>query len=143
VREALVESQVPEGIQIKLEELDALPVVLAGQRSLSWVFANLVQNAAEALGRQGTILIAGKRIAAHQVEVTVRDNGPGIPLEYQERIFEWNYSGRKANRTGGLGFGLWWVKTLMVRLGGTVVVESDGQNGTTFRLRLPVVEKHD
>jgi signal transduction histidine kinase len=36
-----------------------------------------------------------------------------------------------------LGFGLWWVKTLIVRLGGSVSVESDGHRGTTFRLRLP------
>ncbi len=36
-----------------------------------------------------------------------------------------------------LGFGLWWVKTMMTRLGGAVSVESDGRRGTTFRLRLP------
>jgi C4-dicarboxylate-specific signal transduction histidine kinase len=36
-----------------------------------------------------------------------------------------------------LGFGLWWVKTLMTRLGGSVSVESDGEHGATFRLRLP------
>ena len=142
VREALAEYRVPEGIQIKLENLDSLPAVLAGQRSLSWVFANLVQNAAEALGPQGAIVISGRWVGTRQVEVTVSDNGPGIPSDQHERIFEWNYSGRKSNRTGGLGFGLWWVKTLMARLGGTVAVESDGQNGTTFRLRLPVVEKH-
>jgi signal transduction histidine kinase len=143
VREALSESRITDGVQIKLEELETLPAVLAGQRSLAWVFANLVQNAEEALGWQGTIVIAGRRVGSQQVEVTVSDNGPGIPLDLQERIFEWNYSGRKSNRSGGLGFGLWWVKTLMARLGGTVAVESDGQNGTTFRLRLPVVEKHD
>ena len=39
---------------------------------------------------------------------------------------------------GKLGFGLWWIKTLMARLGGSVAVESDGQHGTTFRLRLPL-----
>ncbi|NLS77292.1 MAG: HAMP domain-containing histidine kinase, partial [Chloroflexi bacterium] len=39
------------------------------------------------------------------------------------------------------GFGLWWVKTWMVRMGGSVAVESDGAHGTTFRLRLPVAEE--
>jgi signal transduction histidine kinase len=34
---------------------------------------------------------------------------------------------------------LWWVKTLMTRLGGSIGVESDGRHGTTFRLRLPSV----
>jgi signal transduction histidine kinase len=42
-------------------------------------------------------------------------------------------------RKGKLGFGLWWVKTLTARLGGSVSVESDGVHGTTFRLRLPAI----
>jgi signal transduction histidine kinase len=54
-----------------------------------------------------------------------------------EHIFELNFSGRTNTRIGKLGFGLWWVKTLMTRLGGSVQVESDGEHGTTFRLRLP------
>ena len=43
-----------------------------------------------------------------------------------------------STHAGKLGFGLWWIKTLITRLGGTVAVESDGQHGTTFRLRLPL-----
>ena len=59
------------------------------------------------------------------------DNGPGIPPELHERIFDFNFSGRQAH-AGKLGFGLWWVKTLMARFGGSVTVDSDGQHGTTF-----------
>jgi sensor histidine kinase regulating citrate/malate metabolism len=54
------------------------------------------------------------------------------------RIFELNFS--RTAHPGKLGFGLWWVKTLMNRLGGSVIVESDGQHGATFRLRLPTTE---
>ena len=76
------------------------------------------------------------------LEITVSDSGPGIPPELHARIFELNYSGRGGQaRPGKLGFGLWWVKTLMARLGGSVAVESDGSNGTTFRLKLPVAEE--
>jgi len=42
-----------------------------------------------------------------------------------------------------LGFGLWWVKTLMTRLGGSVSVESDGIHGTNFHLRLPQAREHN
>jgi signal transduction histidine kinase/putative methionine-R-sulfoxide reductase with GAF domain len=139
VREALAGARLPQGVRVDLHNLEALPAVLAGQPSLVWVFANLFQNAAEALGGRGTIVISGAQ-RANQLEVEVSDDGPGIAPHLHERIFEWNYSGRRSQRTG-LGFGLWWVKTLMARLGGTVSVESDGQHGTTFRLRLPVVEK--
>jgi len=88
----------------------------------------------------GTVTISG---TAHDgwVEVAVRDSGPGIAPELHDRIFEFNFSGDASARPGKLGFGLWWVKTLMVRLGGSVFVESDGRDGTTFRLRLPRVRE--
>ena len=76
------------------------------------------------------------------VEIAVHDDGPGIPPELHDRIFEFNFSRTEharagSARAGNLGFGLWWVKSLMVRLGGSVTVDSDGQQGTTFYLRLP------
>jgi signal transduction histidine kinase len=87
----------------------------------------------------GVIHIQGHR--NHKwVDVSVIDSGPGIPEEIHDRIFELDFSGRAATRPGKLGFGLWWVKTLMTRLGGSIFVESDGKSGTTFRLRLPAAE---
>jgi len=74
------------------------------------------------------------------VEISIADNGPGIPPELHNQIFELNFTGRAGAHPGKLGFGLWWVKTLMTRLGGSVMVESDGQHGATFVLRLPRVE---
>jgi hypothetical protein len=56
--------------------------------------------------------------------------------ELHERIFELNFS-RRATRTGKLGFGLWWVRTMMKRLGGTINVVDDYQHGASFVLRLP------
>jgi signal transduction histidine kinase len=69
--------------------------------------------------------------------VSVSDTGPGIAPALHERIFEFTYSTRE--HPGKLGFGLWWVKTLITRFGGTVSVESDGQAGTTFILKFPLV----
>jgi signal transduction histidine kinase len=74
------------------------------------------------------------------VEISVIDNGPGISPDLHNQIFELNFSGRAGSQPGKLGFGLWWVKTLMTRLGGSVVVESDGQHSAKFVLRLPRVE---
>jgi signal transduction histidine kinase len=59
-----------------------------------------------------------------------------------DSIFEFDaFSGPGAGRQGSLGFGLWWVKTLLMRLGGSVTVRSDGISGTTFRLRIPRAEE--
>jgi signal transduction histidine kinase len=85
----------------------------------------------------GVISVRGA-VQGGWVEVQVSDSGPGIAPDLHERIFDFNFSGRRAH-SGKLGFGLWWVKTLMARFGGSVAVDSDGQHGATFTLRLPVV----
>jgi GAF domain-containing protein len=140
VTRALEAVDLPDAMHVELLGLDTLPPVVAGERSLSLVFTNLLENAADAMQQAGTVTVSG---AAHGswVEVAVSDSGPGIPPELHDRIFEFNFSGRTSARPGKLGFGLWWVKTLMVRLGGSVVVESDGQRGASFRLRLPSAEE--
>ena len=139
INEAIQSTTIPAQIQIHLKNLDELPMILAGGQSLNFVFKNLIENAIDAMQGKGTITIQGHK-SEKFVEVTVTDSGPGIPQEIHDRIFELDFSGRNTPRPGKLGFGLWWVKTLMTRLGGSVSVESDGTNGTTFRLRLPVVE---
>jgi signal transduction histidine kinase len=114
--------------------------VAAGERSLILVFANLLENADDAMGGDGVITIQG---AAQDgwVQITVSDSGPGITPDLHDHVFEFSFSGHKEARTGKLGFGLWWVKTLMARLGGSVAVESDGRHGTVFRLKLPQAEE--
>lgn len=140
VHAALAEVSLPESITVRLEGLDSLPPVVAAQRSLTLVFANLLENAAHAMQGSGTITLYGAARGSW-VEISVSDDGPGIRPELHDRIFELNFSGRGQARTPRLGFGLWWVKALMARLGGSVAVESDGLHGTTFCLRLPVAEQ--
>ncbi|GAP21088.1 GAF domain-containing protein [Leptolinea tardivitalis] len=140
IAEALQAAKLPPGIKIQLKGLSDLPLVTAGGQSLVFVFTNLIENAADAMQGKGIISINGKAFEKW-VEITIRDTGPGIPPELHDRIFELTYSGRSGQRPGKLGFGLWWVKTLMTRLGGSVNIDSDGEHGTAFRLRLPRVEE--
>lgn len=134
--EAIEAAGLPPGIEIRQEGLERLPLVVAGGQSLTFVFTNLLENAADAMRGRGVIQIRGQA-DPDWVEITVRDNGPGIPPELKERIFELNVSGRAASRPGKLGFGLWWVKTLMTRLGGSIELENGEHRGASFRLRLP------
>jgi signal transduction histidine kinase len=126
------------GVTIAMSDgLAALPPVMASREGLALVLLNLLDNAGEALGEKGEIRVSGCE-QGQWVTVVVADDGPGIPREMHGRIFEFDVSGRRRGaRSGRLGFGLWWVKTLLTRLGGTITVESDGKSGTTFRLRLP------
>ena len=137
VQDAIEAAQVPATIELETNGLEDLPTVTAGGQSLTFVFRNLIENAIDAMKGNGSILIQGVHLP-ELVEISITDNGPGIPTELHNQIFELNFS-RTGTQPGKLGFGLWWVKTLMTRLGGSVIVESDGHNGTTFRLRLPTV----
>lgn len=139
VREALGAARLPPGVRVSQHGLEDLPCVSAGPRRLALVFVNLLENAADAMGGQGVIEIGGQAQEAW-IEVRVSDSGPGIPPELHERIFEFNYSTRVKELPGKLGFGLWWVKTMVARYGGRVSVESDGRTGTTFILELPRAE---
>ena len=135
VARAVRAASLPLDIHASVERLADLPTVMANRESLTLVLANLLQNASNAMKGRGRISIEGAAQGAW-VEIAVRDTGPGIPAELHDRIFELNFSSQSGGRSN-LGFGLWWVKTLMARLGGAVSVESDGRSGTTFRLRLP------
>ncbi len=123
-------------IRVRTSRLAHLPQVAATEQGLVLIFRNLLENAAQAMDGSGCVYIEGD-VEGRYVVVGVRDDGPGIVPSLQERVFEWSFSGRSEGSSGKLGFGLWWVKTLMMRLGGEVSVESDGEKGTTFWLRLP------
>jgi signal transduction histidine kinase len=146
VREALSSIHVPPSVEIVVEGLDLLPPVQAGPHRLGLVFSNLIENAVDAMNwkeENGWKITLSGSAGSGWVKVFVTDNGPGIAPELQERIFEFNYSARVSAHPGKLGFGLWWVKSLMARFGGSVAVESDGLSGTTFILNLPQARGSD
>jgi GAF domain-containing protein len=138
IKDAVEMVHVPSTVQIQMKEVDTLPAVIAGRQSLAFVFRNLIENAIAAMHGNGSIFFQGSSTPAW-VDVSITDSGPGIAPELHNQIFELHFS-RAGAQPGKLGFGLWWVKTLMTRLGGSVIVESDGDHGTTFRLRLPSAE---
>ena len=137
ISDAIQVVNIPGNVQLETRGVEDLPAVLAGGQSLTFVFRNLLENAIAALNGSGLILIQGTALQ-NWVEVSMTDSGPGIAPELHSQIFELNFS--RTAHPGKLGFGLWWVKILMTRLGGSVTVESDGHHGTTFRLRLPIAE---
>jgi signal transduction histidine kinase len=71
-----------------------------------------------------------------QARLTVRDEGPGIASEDQERIFT-QYE-RAASEHAGMGLGLWLVRRIVTAHGGTVTVNSNPGQGATFLVILPL-----
>lgn len=111
----------------------ALPVT-GDQRLLERVLVNLLCNANEHTP-VGTRIVVTGQLFAPEVQLTVHDNGPGIPLEAHEAIFAPFEQLRAAN--GGSGLGLAIVRQLVELHGGRVWVESAPGTGTAFRIVLP------
>ncbi len=106
---------------------------------LQQVVFNLIENAIK-YGRGGGLVSIGARDhAPEQIELWVSDDGPGIPPEAQERVFERFFRVDKARsrETGGTGLGLAIVKHIIHGHGGKVWLKSELGHGATFHLTLP------
>ena len=106
---------------------------------LRQVLANLIDNAIKYGREGGTVVLGGRVLEGARVELTVRDDGPGIPAEAKARIFERFYRADKARsrEQGGTGLGLAIVKNVVTAHGGEVRVESAPDKGTEFFITLP------
>ena len=119
-------------------EMPELTARADGNR-LDQVFANLVDNAIKYGRANGSVKVGGKKLDDGQLEIFVLDDGPGIPLESLNRVFERFYRVDKARSRdqGGTGLGLSIVKHIVQAHGGEVRVESELGKGSTFFFTLP------
>jgi signal transduction histidine kinase len=102
------------------------------------VFNNLIKNAWEALVNtpEPRICVKGRRDDdPNFVLVTVKDNGPGIPKEIQEKI--WVSFFTTKGGSGGTGLGLSSVMQIVNQHGGKIMLESEASKGAMFSVRLP------
>ena len=126
----------------------ALPVRLNGE-DLTRVLVNLIKNAAEAMPAGGRIQIGLREMpagaaATQSLELTVKDNGPGIPAEAMDRIFTSGYSsGKSAASNGGWaaahrGLGLAITRSIVEAAGGRIHAANRIPAGARFAIELPV-----
>jgi two-component system phosphate regulon sensor histidine kinase PhoR len=106
---------------------------------LDQVLANLVDNAIKYGRAEGTVTVGGKKLDDGALEIFVRDDGPGIPPEALDRVFERFYRVDKARSRdqGGTGLGLAIVKHIVQAHDGEVRCESELGKGATFYFMLP------
>jgi len=124
---------VTDKIKIHREFGQGFPPLLMQRGHLSEVLVNLLQNAREALGGGGNIFVVAECHRDYSVEISVRDDGPGIPLERTERVFEAYYTTKEK----GSGLGLAIVKHNAELYGGIVRVESELGKGAKFTVNFP------
>jgi signal transduction histidine kinase len=97
------------------------------------VFVNIIQNAREVMGNDGEIRIKTSYEGDYTFRVSIEDNGPGIPLEHLETVFEPYHTTKEK----GTGLGLAIVKHNTELYGGTVKIESELGKYTRFNLIFP------
>jgi signal transduction histidine kinase len=130
-------------IKLSLENTVEAPFQGDSQQ-LKQVLMNLVQNAAESIGQNGAISLRSRRdkmmLRGDETEVVVievEDNGPGIPAEVQERLFDPFFS----TKENGTGLGLAIAAKIVDKHDGALVFETQQGHGTTFGVVLPVEGK--
>jgi two-component system nitrogen regulation sensor histidine kinase NtrY len=111
-----------------------VPKVSVDPEQVRRVVINLVDNAIEAMDRQGTIEISTQHDAAHRiVRIVVADDGPGIPPAERDKLFLPYYS----TKLRGSGLGLAIVRRIVAEHGGSVEVGDNTPRGTRFTIELP------
>jgi PAS domain S-box-containing protein len=128
-----------KGISVELNQVDS-PPVLGLQGELKQLIANLVSNAADAVGRGGRIRISiapAVRERSRGVEISVADNGPGVAAENRMHIFEPFFT---TKQDVGTGLGLWVSKEIAERHGGSIQLNANREHslgGAIFTVFLP------
>lgn len=129
-----------KGVTLSLElPPEGLPLLMIDEEKIRLVFQNLLENALHYTPKGGSIEVAVQR-AEHEIKVSVRDSGIGIPPGQQGRIFQKFFRADNAKRvdTEGSGLGLYVSKNIVEAHEGRIWFESKPKGGTVFFVVLPV-----
>lgn len=128
----LYHNQIKQGIKLVME-FPGDSIVYADRNSLNQVWMNLIQNALQAMNYKGTLSIEIKK-NQKQIEVRIRDNGPGISESIKNHIFEPFFTTKRKGEGTGLGLDI--SKKIIEQHDGTIAYESEVGN-TVFIVTLP------
>jgi two-component system NtrC family sensor kinase len=124
-------------IEIKTHYSEKIPQITTDRAQLQQVFLNIIDNALDAVGRDGMIEVKTSYNSSYPGEVVIAftDSGPGIPTDVLSKVFDPFFSTKPANEGTGLGLSISY--SIIEKLGGRISVTSDGQHGATFTIRMP------
>lgn len=139
---ALISPRVEQkGQRLEASPRDGLPMLFADPERVKQILFNLVTNAHLYTPPGGNIAISA-RVVSEGVELSVSDDGPGIPADDREHLFErfWRGDAGESQQVGGTGLGLPIVKSLVDAHGGEISLDSEPGQGSTFRILLPAID---
>lgn len=126
---------------VVLKQLDySLPTIRLDANLLKQILLNIIMNALQAMeDGGGKLLVETAPVGGDSVRFTVADNGPGIPAETIDRIFDRYFTTKKPGE--GTGLGLFVTRNLVENMGGNIEVTSRSGGGTTFTVTLPIIRQ--
>jgi NtrC-family two-component system sensor histidine kinase KinB len=119
---------------------ESLPEIWADANKIAWVLTNLISNALRYSPAGGRIEITGHAIGRF-VHFSVTDEGPGVPLEYQTKIFDKFVQVRDDQMRSGSGLGLAICREIVKAHGGTIWVDSVEGQGSRFTFTIPAADE--
>jgi signal transduction histidine kinase len=114
-----------------------VPPIVVNPGKLKKALFNILQNASEAVGREGTVSVRTRHdVEADAIVIEIEDNGGGMPEELLAQVFEPFFTTKRGNAHAGLGLSV--ANNIIHEHGGKIDVESIQGRGTLFRIRLPL-----
>ena len=126
------------GIHVDLDLGDSLPIIESDRGQLQQIFLNLVNNAIDAIGKDGKVIIKTRKRDQSSLQIDVMDNGKGISQDIISHIFEPFFTTKDSGEKKGTGLGLFITYGIIKKLGGHISVRSSVGVGTTFTVILPI-----
>ncbi len=123
-------------IELRSRYMEDLPLIASDPSQLQQVFLNIIDNALDAIEKNGSVTILTDYLReSNQVKVAISDTGPGISKEKLDRIFDPFFTTKAVGEGTGLGLAISY--SIIEKLGGQLLVESEPGKGATFIILLP------
>jgi PAS domain S-box-containing protein len=130
-----------KNVRLEMHLEKDIPRIISDKVQLQQVFLNMLNNAVDAVDKGGTIEVTTDVKDRDTVVVLIKDNGHGIPEQILNHIFEPFYTTKEKDKGTGLGLSISY--GIIKKLGGTILVRSQVNRGTTFTIEIPVEAKTD
>ena len=128
-----------KGVNLSYHSPEQISKVKGDLDKIIWVLTNLISNALHYTSKGGHIYLSAEPFQSY-IQISVRDDGPGIPFEYQSKVFDKFVQIKSGQVLGGSGLGLAISKEIVRAHGGTIWVDSSPGKGSTFTFTLSIAE---
>jgi signal transduction histidine kinase len=128
-----------QNLSLELQPVDETIVAVIDYDRIFQVLSNLIGNAIKFSSRNGVIKIGFEKID-NMISISIHDNGPGIPEDKKDLIFE-RFTQLNTNDHRGKGLGLFISKWIVESHEGEIFVESSKDKGSTFKITLPILQE--